>query len=185
LIDDAGALADQPLPYPVRRLQLRSLRPGQRARTETILSRSSNVSSKLTLRTFRRYVAGENLPSTKCRTLITVADPSDVATARVAKPNDLDSQMGVHLRSISVELTKDSVTSIDIDARLPFVINEEKKRLQITQPNVFIPAFFRFCKTLTGGVPRRAVETSVCGPSRHFACAQQSGRYQVKADTKR
>jgi hypothetical protein len=82
----------------------------------------------------RRQLATDQMP-----TLITVANPIDAASIRIIKPDELDSLMGVHLRSVSIELTKDRITDIDIDDRLPFVTDEEKKRLEIIRPNVFSP----------------------------------------------
>jgi hypothetical protein len=82
----------------------------------------------------RKELGADQLP-----TLVTVSNPSDGKTARVVSPSSLESTLGVRLRSIVIEMTKDAVTPINIDARLPFLVDEEKKPLQITDPNIFLP----------------------------------------------
>jgi hypothetical protein len=72
-------------------------------------------------------------------TLVTVGDPSDSKTAHVVSPSSLENTLGVRLRSIVLEMTKDSVSPVTIDTRLPFLVDEERKRIQITDPNIFIP----------------------------------------------
>lgn len=100
----------------------------------------------LAQRAFKANV--EDLPSLKGRrelvadqapTLITVPNPKDVASIKVVKPDELDSLMGVHFRSFSIELTSDPITVFDIDIRLPFVSDEEKKRLEFIKADVFSP----------------------------------------------
>jgi hypothetical protein len=68
-----------------------------------------------------------------------VGDPSDSKTAHVVSPSSLENTLGVRLRSIVLEMTKDSVSPVTIDTRLPFLVDEERKRIQITDPNIFIP----------------------------------------------
>ena len=82
----------------------------------------------------RKELGADQLP-----TLVTVSNPSDGKTARVVSPSSLESTLGVRLRSIVIEMTKDAVTPINIDARLPFLVDEEKKRPQTTDPNIFLP----------------------------------------------
>jgi hypothetical protein len=64
----------------------------------------------------RRELTKEQMP-----TLVTVSDPNDARTARVVDVDDLGSTLGVHLRSISVEMTKAAVTPIDMERHLPFL----------------------------------------------------------------
>ena len=64
----------------------------------------------------RRELTKDQMP-----TLVTVTDPTDARTARVVNVDDLDSTLGGHLRSISVEMTKDAVTPIDMERHLPFL----------------------------------------------------------------
>jgi hypothetical protein len=99
-------------------------------------------------------VAVENLPSFHGRrelmvdqmpTLITVTNPSEAKTARIVKPNDLE-VLGGHLRSISVEMTTDPISTINLDSRLPFLINEEKRWHEIVYPNVFSPRYSIFVR---------------------------------------
>jgi hypothetical protein len=67
-------------------------------------------------------------------TLVTVINPNDGASAQVVRPDALDGVLGVHLRSISIEMTADPVTAIDIDSRLPFLVDLGKERLEYRFP---------------------------------------------------
>jgi hypothetical protein len=64
----------------------------------------------------QRELTREQMP-----TLVTVTDPTDATTARVVSVDDLSSTLGIRLRSISVEMTNDAVTPIDIERHLPFL----------------------------------------------------------------
>lgn len=91
--------------------------------------------------TGRRDLSGGQMP-----TLVSVDDPRDSKTAHVINPNELEELLGVRLRSITLEMTTDAVTPINIDARLPFLIEEEKKRLQLSSYQVFIPSSSAFLR---------------------------------------
>ena len=78
-------------------------------------------------------------------TIVTVDDPNDSGTVRVVKVDDLDSTVGVHLRSISVEMTRDAVTPIDIELHLPFLVEAEaQQRNEMGHPGVFTPYYSSF-----------------------------------------
>jgi hypothetical protein len=91
--------------------------------------------------TGRRELSANQMP-----TLVTVDNPSDGKTAHVINPNALEDLLGVRLRSIVLEMTTDAVTPINIDAKLPFLIDEEKKRLQLSSYQVFIPRSSAFLR---------------------------------------
>jgi hypothetical protein len=108
----------------------------------TLIRRIFNVS----LENIQTLQGRRELSSDQMPTLITVVNPNDAKTAHVISPDLLDSSLGVHLRSISVEMTTDPTTPVDIDARLPFLLSEEKKRLDITDPSVFTPHISLFIR---------------------------------------
>ena len=58
----------------------------------------------------RRELTREEMP-----TFVTITNPADENTARVIKVDDIDGVLGVHLRSISIEMTNDGVSSLDIE----------------------------------------------------------------------
>jgi hypothetical protein len=79
--------------------------------------------------TGRRELSANQMP-----TLVTVDNPNDGKTARALNATALEDLLGVRLRSIVLEMTTDSVTPIDIDSRLPFLVNEAKKRVEYSFP---------------------------------------------------
>jgi hypothetical protein len=89
----------------------------------------------------RRELAPDQMP-----TLITVADPADARTAQVVKLASIDSLLGVHLRSISVEMTTDPVPAPDIELHLPFLVKERDERVEYRYPNVFTPFYSSFVR---------------------------------------
>jgi hypothetical protein len=50
------------------------------------------------------------------------------------------------LRSVSVELTTDPTTPLDLDTRLPFLVKEREKNLISHYPNVFTPNYSSFIR---------------------------------------
>jgi hypothetical protein len=100
----AGPTAMEPFVYPIIP---RAFRPSK--------YKGINVDEVPELRG-RRELTKEQMP-----TLVTVTDPTDARTARVVNVDDLGGTLGVHLRSISVEMTKDAVTPIDMERHLPFL----------------------------------------------------------------
>jgi len=71
---------------------------------------------------------------------------NDAATVQVIRPDQLDGQLGAHLRSIAIDMTTDPVDSPNIETRLPFLLKETDKRTVLHYPNVFIlnyPYFVR------------------------------------------
>jgi hypothetical protein len=103
-------------------------------------ARAHNVEDLPDLRG-RRELNRDQMP-----TLVTVTDPTDARTARVVNVDDLGSALGVHLRSISVEMTKDAVTPIDIERHLPFLVKERDQRMQLRYPGVFTPFYSSFVR---------------------------------------
>ncbi|MBU6464525.1 MAG: hypothetical protein KGK01_17115 [Bradyrhizobium sp.] len=90
----------------------------------------------------RRELAADQMP-----TLVTVANPGDAKTVQVVKLASIDSLLGVHLRSISVEMTTDSVPAPDIERHLPFLVQaRERQRSEIGYPNVFTPFYSSFIR---------------------------------------
>jgi hypothetical protein len=90
----------------------------------------------------RRELTRDQMP-----TFVTVSDPNDGRTARVVNVDDLATTLGVHLRSISVEMTKDAVTPIDIERHLPFlVVAEAQQRREMGYPGVFTPYYSSFVR---------------------------------------
>jgi hypothetical protein len=89
----------------------------------------------------RRELAPDQMP-----TLITVADPADAKTAQVVKLSSIDGLLGAHLRSISVEMTTESVPAPDIELHLPFLIKERGQRVEYRYPNVFSPFYSSFVR---------------------------------------
>jgi len=89
----------------------------------------------------RRELTKEQMP-----TLVTVTDPTDARTARIVNVDELGSTFGVHLRSISVEMTKDAVTPMDIERHLPFLVNERDQRVETRYPGVFTPFYSSFVR---------------------------------------
>jgi hypothetical protein len=89
----------------------------------------------------RRELAPDQMP-----TLVTIADPADAKTAQVVKLTSIDGLLGVHLRSISVEMTTDSVPAPDIELHLPFLIKERGQRYEDRYPNVFSPFYSSFVR---------------------------------------
>jgi hypothetical protein len=87
----------------------------------------------------RRELTKEQMP-----TLVTVTDPADARTARVVDGDNLGSTLGIHLRSISVEMTKDVVTPVDIERHLPFLVKERNQRIENRYPGVFTPFYSSF-----------------------------------------
>jgi hypothetical protein len=88
----------------------------------------------------RHELAPDQMP-----TLITVADPADAKTAQVIKLASIDGLLGVHLRSISVEMTTDPVPTPDIELHLPFLVQaRERQRFEIGYPKVFTPFYSSF-----------------------------------------
>jgi hypothetical protein len=79
-------------------------------------------------------------------TLVTVTHPTDARTARIVNVDELGSTFGVHLRSISVEMTKDAVTPMDIERHLPFLVNERDQRVETRYPGVFSPFYSSFVR---------------------------------------
>jgi len=79
-------------------------------------------------------------------TPITVSEPHDANSARVVDADALESSLGVRLRSISIEITNDPVTPIDIEQHLPFLDELRGQRHQITSPQVFIPTYSSFVR---------------------------------------
>jgi len=82
----------------------------------------------------------------KMPTLVTVTNPNDAATVQVVRPDQLDEQLGVHLRSIAIDMTTDPITSPDIEAKLPFLLKETDKRSELHYPNVFILNYTYFVR---------------------------------------
>jgi hypothetical protein len=82
----------------------------------------------------RRELTREQMP-----TFVTITNPADENTARVIKVDDIDGVLGVHLRSISIEMTNDGVSSLDIEHRLPFVTKLCERRMEYRYPDKFIP----------------------------------------------
>jgi hypothetical protein len=90
----------------------------------------------------RRELAPDQMP-----TLITVADPADAKTAQVVKLASVDGLLGAHLRSISVEMTTDSVPAPDIERRLPFLVQaREREHSELGYLNVFTPFYSSFVR---------------------------------------
>jgi hypothetical protein len=89
----------------------------------------------------RRELAPDQMP-----TLITVADPADGKAAQVVNLASIDSLLGAHLRSISVEMTTDFVPAPDIEVHLPFLARERDQRLEYRYPNVFSPFYSSFVR---------------------------------------
>jgi hypothetical protein len=89
----------------------------------------------------RRELTKEQMP-----TFVTVTDPTDVRTARVVNVDDLGSTLGVHVHSISVEMTKDAVTPMDIERHLPFLIKERDQGMVLRYPGVFTPIYSTFVR---------------------------------------
>lgn len=77
----------------------------------------------------RRELAADQMP-----TLVTVTDRDDGASTLVVKPEELPDLLGVRLRSIEIEMTTDPTTAPDIEARLPFLIDECKNTLEMGFP---------------------------------------------------
>jgi hypothetical protein len=89
----------------------------------------------------RRELTKDQFP-----TLVTVSDPNDARTARVVDGDSLGSTLGVHLRSISVEMTKAPVTPVDIERHLPFLVKLRDQRLENRYPGVFSPFYSSFAR---------------------------------------
>lgn len=86
----------------------------------------------------RWELAPDELP-----TLVTVTNPNDAATARVVRP----AQVGVRLRSITIEMTTDSVASPkNIETKLPFLVKQKQASLEYNRPDVFTPNYSSFVK---------------------------------------
>ncbi|HLG81433.1 MAG TPA: hypothetical protein VKY22_10475 [Bradyrhizobium sp.] len=77
----------------------------------------------------RRELAADQMP-----TLATVTDPDDGASTLVVKPEALSGLLGVRLRSIEIEMTTDPTTAPDIQAHLPFLVDECKNTLEMGFP---------------------------------------------------
>jgi hypothetical protein len=89
----------------------------------------------------QRELAPDQMP-----TLITVTDPADARTAHVVNRSSIGSLLGVHLRSISVEMTTDSVPAPDIESHLPFLVKERDQRVEYRYPDVFTPFYSSFVR---------------------------------------
>jgi hypothetical protein len=89
----------------------------------------------------RRELTKDQFP-----TLVTVSNPNDARTARVVDGDSLGSTLGVHLRSISVEMTKAPVTPVDIERHLPFLVKLRDQRLENRYPGVFSPFYSSFAR---------------------------------------
>jgi hypothetical protein len=89
----------------------------------------------------RRELAPDQMP-----TLITVADPADAKTAQVVSLSSIDSLLGAHLRSISVEMTTDPLTAPDIELHLPFLVKERDQHVAYRYPHVFTPFYSSFVR---------------------------------------
>jgi hypothetical protein len=79
-------------------------------------------------------------------TLVTVANTNDAATVQVVGPDQLDKQLGAHLRSIAIDMTADPIGSPNIETKLPFLLKETDKRSTLHYPNVFIPNYTYFVR---------------------------------------
>ena len=91
--------------------------------------------------TGRRELTPDQMP-----TMITVAEPADAKTAQVVKLASIDSLLGARLRSISVEMTRDSLPAPDIEVHLPFLVKEREQHLEYRYPNVFSPFYSSFVR---------------------------------------
>jgi hypothetical protein len=103
-------------------------------------ARAPNVEDLPDLRG-RRELTKEQMP-----TLVTVSDPNDARTAQIVDADNLGSTLGIHLRSISVEITNDAVTPIDIERHLPFLVKERDQRIEYRYPGVFTPFYSSFVR---------------------------------------
>jgi hypothetical protein len=90
----------------------------------------------------RRELTRDQMP-----TFVTVTDPTDARTAWVVDVDSLGSTLGIHLHSISVEVTNDAVTPIDIERHLPFLVKERDQRVEIGYPGVFTPFYSSFVRS--------------------------------------
>jgi hypothetical protein len=90
----------------------------------------------------RRELAPDQMP-----TLITVTNPADAKTARVMDLSSVDSLLGAHVRSISVEMTTDPVPAPDIERHLPFLVHaRERQRSEFGYLNAFTPSYSSFVR---------------------------------------
>jgi hypothetical protein len=87
------------------------------------------------------------LASDRLPTLVTVSNPNDWKTARVISPDQLDQALGVRLRSITITMTTDSVTSGEIEVRLPFLVTQRADLSHLySYPHVFSPHYSSFMR---------------------------------------
>ncbi|WP_315810613.1 hypothetical protein [Bradyrhizobium sp. SZCCHNR3107] len=86
------------------------------------------------------------LATDRLPTLVTVGDPNDAATAQVVRSDQIDRMLGVHLRSITIEMTADAVPSPDIETKLPFLVTQRQHRLEITRSDGFTPNYSSFVR---------------------------------------
>jgi hypothetical protein len=90
----------------------------------------------------QRELAPDQMP-----TLITVTNPADAKTAHVVNLSSMDSLLGAHVRSISVEMTTDPVPAPDIELHLPFLVQaRERQRSELGYLNVFTPSYSFFVR---------------------------------------